>query len=147
MQCEALDSQLIGFGVVVGAVRSAWGAPALTNFASNAIKYNQTAGSAVFEVATPREGFVRLTVSDTGCGIPEDKQALIFQPFQRAGQERGTIEGTGVGLTISKRLAELMGGGIGFTSTEGQGSRFWVDVPVHASRASSVPPAVIGTPL
>lgn len=116
------------------------------NLASNAIKYNRSGGAVVFDVTTPNAGFVRLAVSDTGCGIAEDKQQLVFQPFQRAGQELGPIEGTGVGLTISKRLAELMGGGMGFNSVRGEGSTFWVDMPVHASRASSVPPAAVGAP-
>jgi CheY-like chemotaxis protein len=74
---------------------------------------------------------VRVTVADDGIGIPEDKQDRIFQPFQRAGQETGSIEGTGIGLTISKRLAELMGGAVGFRSAEGQGSEFWIDIPGH----------------
>lgn len=116
------------------------------NFATNAIKYNKRFGSVVFDVSAPRVAFVRLLVSDTGCGIPKEKQPLIFQPFQRAGQELGAIEGTGIGLTISKRLAELMGGSVGFTSS-GEGSVFWVELPVHASCASSVPPAAIGPAL
>jgi CheY-like chemotaxis protein len=74
-------------------------------------------------------------VSDTGLGIPRDKQHTIFQPFQRAGQETGPIEGTGIGLVITQRLAQLMDGGVGFDSTPGVGSTFWVDVPLYTGEA------------
>ena len=70
-------------------------------------------------------------VSDDGIGIPLDKQDKIFQPFQRAGQEAGPIEGTGIGLSITRRLAELMGGAVGFESTPGKGSLFWVELPLY----------------
>ena len=69
----------------------------------------------------PRADRVRVTVADTGIGIPADKQDKLFQPFQRAGQETGPIEGTGIGLVITKRLAELMGGDVGFRSAPGRG--------------------------
>ncbi len=84
---------------------------------------------------------VRVTVRDTGMGIPAEKQAKLFQPFQRAGQETGPIEGTGIGLVITKRLAELMGGEVGFRSVPGEGSDFWVDMPVHVSEARPSEPA------
>jgi PAS domain S-box-containing protein len=101
----------------------------LLNFGSNAIKYNRAQGGVSFSVKlTGRR--VRLTVRDTGFGIPASKQEKLFQPFQRAGQETGPIEGTGIGLFISKRLAELMHGEVGFTSVEGKGSEFWVDMPI-----------------
>jgi CheY-like chemotaxis protein len=70
-------------------------------------------------------------------GIPEDKQDKLFQPFQRAGQETGPIEGTGIGLVITKRLAHLMQGDVGFRSASGEGSEFWVDMPVHEAGARS----------
>lgn len=102
----------------------------LMNYGSNAIKYNRSGGHVVL-AASVVGGFVRVTVEDTGLGIPEDKHDKLFQPFQRAGQETGPIEGTGIGLAITKRLAELMGGSVGFRSRIAIGSAFWVDVPVR----------------
>ncbi|HVK87456.1 MAG TPA: PAS domain S-box protein [Kofleriaceae bacterium] len=101
----------------------------LMNFGSNAIKYGKQDGNVSFRVAA-RGRLLRITVVDDGIGIPESKRDKIFEPFQRAGQEAGPIEGTGIGLTISKRLAELMHGAVGFTSSEGQGSSFWIDIPI-----------------
>ncbi|NVB79865.1 MAG: PAS domain S-box protein [Kofleriaceae bacterium] len=108
----------------------------LMNFGSNAIKYNRQGGHVAFRAA-PRDSHVRLSVVDDGFGIPEDKRAKIFEPFQRAGQETGPIEGTGIGLSISKRLAELMQGSVGFTSVVDRGSEFWVDIPVHVAAADT----------
>jgi PAS domain S-box-containing protein len=102
----------------------------LMNFGSNAIKYGKPDGHVTLRVE-PRGAALRLSVVDDGVGIPADKRARIFEPFQRAGQETGPIEGTGIGLTISKRLAELMKATVGFTSEVGRGSEFWIDVPVH----------------
>jgi CheY-like chemotaxis protein len=113
----------------------------LMNFGSNAIKYNRPAGKVSFRVSAPDPDSVCLTVEDTGMGIPLEKQGKLFQPFQRAGQEAGPIQGTGIGLAITKRLAELMGGSVGFRSTPGQGSAFWVTVPAHASRHQAAPAA------
>lgn len=118
----------------------------LMNFGSNAIKYNRARGTVLFSLSTPRPGFVRVAVRDTGLGIPADKQDKLFQPFQRAGQELGSIEGTGIGLVITRRLARLMNGDVGFWSVPGTGSEFWIDLPSHESKTPpSVPPAAPGS--
>jgi PAS domain S-box-containing protein len=114
----------------------------LMNLGANAIKYNRPNGEVVFSVAEEPDS-LRVTITDTGIGIPLDKQSSLFQPFQRAGQETGPIEGTGIGLVITRRLAALMNGEVGFHSVPGQGSRFWVSLPVHSSRRTSeAPPAL-----
>jgi PAS domain S-box-containing protein len=109
----------------------------LMNFGSNAIKYGKADGHLAFRTESG-PGAVRITVIDDGIGIPEDKRDKIFEPFQRAGQEAGPIEGTGIGLTISKRLAEIMRGSVGFRSQGGHGSEFWVELPAHHDLAADV---------
>ena len=71
-----------------------------------------------------------VTVTDNGVGIPVEKQGRIFNAFDRLGEERGEIEGTGIGLVITKRIVEAMGGNIGFDSTKGHGSTFWLEFPL-----------------
>ena len=107
----------------------------LMNFGSNAIKYNRPRGRVSFS-AQKIEAQVRLLVEDTGMGIALDQQSKLFQAFQRAGQEAGPIEGTGIGLLITKKLAELMDGRVGFESTPSVGSRFWVDLPLSEAAES-----------
>jgi signal transduction histidine kinase/CheY-like chemotaxis protein len=116
----------------------------LLNFGSNAIKYNRPQGQVGFTVSMPTPQRVRVGVRDTGPGIAADQQAKLFQPFQRAGQEAGPIEGTGIGLFITKRLAELMAANVSFASVLGEGSEFWVEVPV-CQAAASVYPAQLPT--
>jgi PAS domain S-box-containing protein len=110
----------------------------LMNFGSNAIKYGRRSGSVVFRVSS-HGVMVRISVVDNGLGIPAAKQGKIFEPFHRAGQEAGPIEGTGIGLAITRRLAELMGGAVGFTSSEGEGSEFWIDVPAEVRAPIAAP--------
>ena len=81
----------------------------LLNLLSNAIKYNRGGGNVVVSLGKPEGNFSRISVSDTGLGVPKIKQAGLFEPFNRLGRESGEIEGTGIGLTITKQLVELMG--------------------------------------
>lgn len=101
----------------------------LLNLLGNAVKYNKDGGSVTVSFDAMGSDSFRLAVADTGDGIPQEKQANLFVPFDRLGREAGTIEGTGVGLTITKRIAELLGGSIGFKSHPGAGSTFWMVVP------------------
>ena len=101
----------------------------LLNLLSNAVKYNREGGSIVIEASDGAEGMLRLSVTDGGPGIPLDRHGEVFQAFSRLGVERRGIEGTGIGLTISRELMGLMGGALDFESTLGNGSRFWLDVP------------------
>jgi PAS domain S-box-containing protein len=122
----------------------------LMNLGSNAIKYGRQGGHVQISVSQPHPAVVRIAVIDDGIGIPADKRDKVFEPFQRAGQESGPIEGTGIGLTITRRLAELMKGKVGFTSEVDRGSRFWVDMPVHrraAAEPSRPPPMAATSPL
>jgi CheY-like chemotaxis protein len=101
----------------------------LINLLSNAIKYNRPGGSVAIDCsANTASGRVRITVTDTGAGLPPEKLPLLFQPFNRLGQEVNGEEGTGIGLVVSKRLVELMDGVIGVESTIGKGSAFWVEL-------------------
>ncbi|HXA33616.1 MAG TPA: ATP-binding protein [Acidimicrobiales bacterium] len=112
----------------------------LLNLVSNAIKYNREGGSIVITGSASAET-VALTVADTGVGIPESSLDRLFVPFDRMGATNSGIEGTGVGLSLSKALVEAMAGTIGADSEVGQGSRFWVELPAAEfdSRRTSGP--------
>ncbi len=112
----------------------------LMNYGSNAIKYGKEGGHVTFAVRQPDPAMVRIVVIDNGIGIPADKRDKVFDPFQRAGQEAGPIEGTGIGLTISKRLAAMMKATVGFTSEVGRGSEFWIDMPIHLRVTADLAP-------
>lgn len=103
----------------------------LINLVSNAIKYNRPDGEVIITGEIIKStNRLRITIKDTGMGIPPDKQAYLFTAFDRLGQENSGIEGTGVGLIVTQRLIKAMDGHIGFESSENQGSRFWVELPV-----------------
>jgi PAS domain S-box-containing protein len=101
----------------------------LLNLLSNAVKYNREGGSVELSCAPAAGDRLRIAVTDTGLGIPPEALARLFVPFERVGRQRG-IEGTGLGLPLSKRLAEAMGGTLELTSTPGQGSTFWIELPL-----------------
>jgi CheY-like chemotaxis protein len=98
------------------------------NLLSNAIKYNKEQGTVVVDctVITPERN--RISVKDTGAGLTPEKLAQLFQPFNRLGQEAGGVTGTGIGLVVTKQLAELMEGVLGVESSAGVGSVFWIEL-------------------
>lgn len=100
----------------------------LVNLLSNAIKYNNKGGKVILSCAAQPSGMLRFKVRDTGKGLNEEQQQRLFTPFDRLGAEASTTHGTGIGLVISKRLIEGMGGALGYSSQEGEGSCFWVDI-------------------
>lgn len=102
---------------------------ALLNLMSNAVKYNCEHGSVTLSCDDTSGHKLRIKVTDTGMGIPAEMQQKLFQPFERLGRETGDIEGTGIGLTVTRQVIELLGGTVGFESEEGKGSTFWIDVP------------------
>ncbi|MDG4811502.1 response regulator [Hydrogenovibrio sp. 3SP14C1] len=104
----------------------------LLNLLSNAVKYNDDYGQVWVECEPLSAETLRISVKDSGLGIPTDKQAELFQPFNRLGQEGGGIEGTGVGLSITKTLIELMGGKIGYESNTPKGSNFFIELYIDS---------------
>lgn len=102
---------------------------AVMNLISNAIKYNRAQGEVSISARQRCENWVDIRVSDTGPGIESSRIPELFQPFNRLGAELSHIEGTGIGLALTQRLVELMGGTIGVESRVGEGSTFWLRLP------------------
>ncbi|HET7080540.1 MAG TPA: PAS domain S-box protein [Chloroflexia bacterium] len=102
----------------------------LLNLLSNAVKYNREAGHVLISCAAGSASRLRIAVQDTGPGIATDVQDRLFIPFDRLGAEYGEIEGTGLGLTVARHLATAMNGTLGVASTLGQGSTFWIELPL-----------------
>ncbi len=129
----------------------------LINLFFNAVKYNRPGGSVAVECALSTPETVHINVRDSGTGLAPEQLAQLFQPFNRLGKHSSAEEGTGIGLVVTKRLVELMGGRIGVESTIGIGSVFWVELnlcgapklAVHAtdSEAPVRPQLPAGTPL
>jgi protein-histidine pros-kinase len=101
----------------------------LLNLLTNAVKYNRPRGSISIACDAPSPGTLRIAVRDTGPGLTQDEQERLFTPFERLDAEQSGVEGTGLGLTLSRRLVEAMHGTLGVESVKGTGSTFWVDLP------------------
>jgi CheY-like chemotaxis protein/anti-sigma regulatory factor (Ser/Thr protein kinase) len=110
----------------------------LTNLLSNAVKYNREGGSVMISTRCI-DKFVEIAVRDSGLGMTPEQLAALFQPYNRLGREGSTIEGTGIGLVISRRLAELMAGTLEVQSSAGVGSVFVLRLP-RADHAQAAPP-------
>ena len=112
----------------------------LYNLLSNAIKFTPTGGSVSLTIGPGREGTVRFTVRDTGPGIPEDQQKLIFEVFRQLDASKTREhEGTGLGLAITKELVCMLGGAIRLESEVGKGSAFFVELPTHVPEDAARP--------
>ncbi|MDI1360858.1 amino acid permease [Methylotenera sp.] len=109
----------------------------IVNLVSNAIKYNKVDGTVeiYYQLLADK---VRLFVKDKGIGIPKYKQSQLFTAFDRLGHGSGTVEGTGIGLVITKQLIEAMHGSVGYESAEGVGSSFWIDLPLNLNEDLSL---------
>ena len=104
----------------------------LLNLMTNAIKYNQPGGTVECR-ATAANGRLRLSVVDSGPGIAPKFHHRVFEPFDRLGLQQTDVPGLGVGLSISRRLVEMMGGTLEFKSEPGRGSTFWIDLPLASA--------------
>jgi PAS domain S-box-containing protein len=111
----------------------------LVNLLNNAVKYTPFFGGVTVSYHVPGNEKVRVLVSDSGPGIPAEKLARLFTPFERLGAEQSAIEGTGLGLALSQRLVDAMGGSIGVESAVGKGSTFWIELPLTKSPLERFP--------
>jgi signal transduction histidine kinase len=127
-QIKLIDNSSMGFQrfVIVDKLRFK---QVLLNLISNAIKYNRTAGSVTISTALIQPQRLRISITDTGNGLSKAQLAKLFHPFERLTAKNSHIEGTGIGLCISKKLTEAMDGKIGVESVEGEGSCFWIEIP------------------
>lgn len=119
----------------------------VTNLLSNAIKYNRAGGSATLTVRRGADGWVEIGVADTGRGFTEAQLARMFEPFNRLGAEDGPVDGTGIGLVITKRLVELMGGTLRVDTRAGLGSEFTVRLPAAPRGAEPAPASEAAAPV
>lgn len=129
----------VGFGVVADRTRLR---QVLINLVSNAIKYNRPGGEVIVELRKENHGgreSVVVAVRDTGVGIPAERMDELFQPFNRLGRETSSVPGTGIGLTVSRRLSEAMHGRLEATSREGEGSCFNLHLPLAVAAPETQP--------
>ena len=158
LECQAMIEPLMGKRGVRLALPTLTGSPivladrtrlkqVLINLLSNAIKYNIIGGLVVVDCTTISPSVTRVSVRDTGAGLPAEKLTQLFQPFNRLGQEGSGEEGTGIGLVMSKLLVELMGGTIGVESTVGMGSVFWFELSTAPAEAGQPDPPEVSAPV
>jgi PAS domain S-box-containing protein len=125
-----------GIGVIADEMRLK---QVLTNLLSNAIKYNREGGAVTVSAALDDTGHVAIAVADTGLGMTPEQMGALFQPYNRLGREHTAIEGTGIGLVISRRLAELMNGTLEVSSRAGHGSTFTLRLAAAAPEGAAEP--------
>jgi CheY-like chemotaxis protein len=118
----------------------------IINLLSNAIKYNKEKGTVAVECKASGPARIRISVRDTGAGLSAEKLAQLFQPFNRLGQEAGGVAGTGIGLVVTKQLAEMMDGSLGVESEVGVGSVFWCELEVATAPKAKLPVGEAETP-
>lgn len=118
----------------------------ILNILSNAVKYNCKNGSITIQ-CSQENNRVRLAVTDTGPGIPEGLQDRVFEPFDRLNADTTSIEGTGIGLSLAKKLLEFMGGHIGFDSQPGEGTTFWIEIKSGTLPAAAIEHLPVETPV
>lgn len=119
----------------------------IINLLSNAIKYNQAGGSVAVSCSSPAAGRLRISVRDSGPGLSKQKLAQLFQPFNRLGQEAGSTKGTGIGLVVSQRLIQSMGGEMGVESMEGVGSLFWFELKLVDAESACTARSMLPMPM
>jgi PAS domain S-box-containing protein len=129
----ALDIRAAQPGVFVLADRQRLN-QVLLNLLSNAVKYNRDGGSIRVETQAAADGMLRISIADTGYGIAPEHRDRLFRPFDRLGAERSSVEGTGMGLALSKGLVEAMAGSIGVDSTVDVGTLFWIELALAESQ-------------
>lgn len=110
----------------------------LLNLLSNAIKYNGKQGTVSLSLDHTSSHSVRINITDTGPGLSVEQQNNLFKPFERLGAENSAIEGTGIGLVISKRIIEAMGSKIGVVSKTGHGCTFWIELPYAVQKSDNI---------